>query len=78
MNAKNLEKLFDEGRDVIPHLTLSKARRPGNEQRRVSVDFPNWIIESLDVQTRRLGATRPSLINMWIAERLKGEGKQAS
>lgn len=78
MNAKNLEKLFDEGRDVIPHLTLSKARRPGNEQRRVSVDFPNWIIESLDVQTRRLGATRPSLINRWIAERLKGEGKQAS
>lgn len=78
MKAKNLEKIFDEGKDVTPHLDLSKARRPGHEPRRVNVDFPNWIIESLEVQARRLGVTRQSVIKMWIAERLKEEVKKAS
>jgi hypothetical protein len=54
MNAKNLEKMFDEGKDLTPHLNLSKARRPGHEQRRVNVDFPNWIIDSLDTQATGL------------------------
>lgn len=34
MKAKTLEKMFDEGEDVRSHLVLSKARRPGHEQRR--------------------------------------------
>ena len=78
MKAKILEKMFDEGKDITPHLALSKTRRPGHEQRRVNVDFPNWIIESLDVQASRLGVTRQSIIKMWIAERLKEEVKKAS
>lgn len=78
MKAKNLEKMFDEGKDITPHLALSKARRPGHEQRRVNVDFPNWIIESLDAQASRLGVTRQSIIKMWIAERLKEEVRTAN
>jgi len=78
MKAKILEKMFDEGKDVTPHLALSNARRPGHEQRRVNVDFPSWIIESLDVQASSLGVTRQSVIKMWIAERLKEEMKRAS
>jgi hypothetical protein len=78
MKAKNLEKIFDEGKDVTPHLDLSKVRHPGHEQRRVNVDFPSRIIESLDTQARRLGATKQSIIRMWIAERLKEEVKKAS
>jgi len=78
MKAKQLEKRFDEGKDVTPYLDLSKARRPGHEQRRVNVDFPNWIIDSLDAQASRLGVTRQSVIKMWIAERLKEERKKAS
>ncbi|HMS83389.1 MAG TPA: hypothetical protein PKD12_07035 [Nitrospira sp.] len=78
MKAKNLEKMFNEGKDVIPNLDLSKARRPGYEQRRVNVDFPTWIIESLDAQASRLGVTRQSVIKLWIAERLKEEQKKAS
>ena len=58
VKAKNLEKMFDEGKDVAPHLELSRARRPGHEKRRVNVDFPSWIIESLDAQASRLGVTR--------------------
>ena len=78
MKAKSLEKMFDDRKDVTPHLVLSKARRPGHEQRRVNVDFPNWIIESLDAQASRLGVTRQSVIKLWIAERLKEEIKTAS
>ena len=78
MKAKNLEKMFDEGKDITPHLVLSNVRRPGHEQRRVNVDFPNWIIESLDAQASRLGVTRQSIIKMWIAERLKEEIRKAS
>jgi hypothetical protein len=78
MKAKTLEKMFDEGEDVRSHLVLSKARRPGHEQRRVNVDFPNWIVQSLDAQASRLGVTRQSVIKLWIAERLKEESKKAS
>jgi hypothetical protein len=78
MKAKSLDKMFQDGKDITPHLALSKARRPGHEQRRVNVDFPNWIIESLDAQASRLGVTRQSIIKMWIAERLKEEVRKAS
>jgi len=70
--------MFDERKNVTPYLALSKARRPGHEQRRVNVDFPRWIIESLDAQASRLGVTRQSVIKLWIAERLKEEMKKAS
>lgn len=78
MKAKILDKMFDEGKEITPYLVLSNARRPGHEQRRVNVDFPSWIIESLDVQASSLGVTRQSVIKMWIAERLKEEMKRAS
>lgn len=77
MKAKILDKMFDEGKEITPHLVLSNVRRPGHEQRRVNVDFPSWIIESLDVQASSLGVTRQSVIKMWIAERLKEEMKRA-
>ena len=41
------------------------------EQRRVNVDFPVWMIESLDREARRLGVARQSVIKVWIAERLE-------
>jgi hypothetical protein len=52
-------------------LDLTKVRRPGQEQRRVNVDFPIWMIESLDREARRLGVSRQSIIKVWIAERLE-------
>lgn len=78
LKAKDLGKLFDNRKDIIPHLVLSKARRPGHEQRRVNGDLSSWIIESLDAQASRLGVTRQSVIKLWIAERLKEETKKAS
>jgi hypothetical protein len=71
MKAKDFDRKFDSGEDVMADLDMSKARRPGQEQRRVNVDFPSWIVESLDREARRLGVTRQSIIKVWIAERLE-------
>jgi len=58
-------------------LDLAAIRRPALEQRRVKVDFPSWMIESLDREARRLGVTRQSIIKVWIAERLE-RGRNAA
>jgi hypothetical protein len=71
MKANDFDRKFDEGEDVTADLEVSKARRPGLEQRRVNVDFPVWMIESLDREAKRLGVTRQAIIKVWIADRLK-------
>jgi len=62
MKAKDFDKKFDEGKNVVKHLDLSKARRPEQEQKRVNVDFPLWMIHSLDKEAKRLGVPRQSKI----------------
>lgn len=71
MKAKDLDKKFDAGEDITEFLDVSKATRPGLEQKRVNVDFPVWMIHLLDKEAKRLGVPRQSIIKIWIAERLK-------
>ena len=70
-STKELDKKFDAGEDISEFLDLSKSRRPGQEQKRVNVDFPVWMIHSLDKEAKRLGVPRQSIIKIWIAERLQ-------
>ncbi len=76
--ARELDRKFDAGEDITRYLDLSKARRPGHEQRRVNVDFPTWMIESLDREASRLGVPRQSLIKMLIARHLEEVGLSAN
>lgn len=72
MKAKDLDKIFDEGNvDFTEYLELSKAFKPGQEQKRVNVDFPVWMLEKIDREAGRLGVPRQSLIKVWIGERLE-------
>jgi hypothetical protein len=71
MKTNELDQRFDDGEDIASELDLDKAHRPNREQRRVNVDFPVWMIDSLDREARRLGVTRQSIIKVWIAERLE-------
>jgi hypothetical protein len=71
MKAKEFDKKFDEGEDVSRYLDISKVRRPVQEQKRVNVDFPVWMIQLLDKEAKRLGVPRQSIIKLWVAERLK-------
>lgn len=71
MKAKELDKKFDEGENISRYLDMTKAKRPVQEQRRVNVDFPLWMIHELDKEARRLGVPRQSIIKVWVAERLE-------
>ncbi len=71
MKASDLDKKFDDNQNILEDLDLSQARRPALEQRRVNVDFPNWMIAALDREARKLGVTRQSIIKIWLAERLE-------
>ena len=71
MKAKKFDSDFDRDKNIIGALDLSKARRPLLEHRRVNVDFPIWMIESLDKEASRLGVTRQAIIKIWLAERLE-------
>lgn len=71
MKARDFETSFDQGEDITSALDLTKIRKPNQEPRRVNVDFPIWMIESLDREAKRLGITRQSIIKVWIAERLE-------
>lgn len=71
MKAKDIDKKFDEGGDVTAYLDVTKARRPEQEQKRVNVDFPLWMIRQLDKEARRLVVPRQAIIKAWVAERLE-------
>ena len=71
MKAKKFEQQFDAGVDLTVSLDLSKAKRVLQEQKRVNVDFPTWMIDSLDREASKLGVTRQSVIKVWLAERLE-------
>jgi hypothetical protein len=71
MKAREFDKKFDEGKDISKYLNISKTRRPKQEQKRVNVDFPLWMIQLLDKEAKRLGVPRQSIIKVWVAERLE-------
>ena len=76
MKANEFDRKFDEGvEDIVDDLDMSSATRPLKEQKRVNVDFPVWMVESLDREASRLGVTRQSIIKIWIAERLEQNGR---
>lgn len=70
MKAKELDKKFDGGESIVNHVDMSKAKRPNLELKRVNVDFPIWMIKSLDKEAKKLGVPRQSIIKVWLAERL--------
>ena len=74
MKAKDFDRKFDDGREeVVDDLDLSTARRVNQEQKRINVDFPAWVVEALDREASRIGVTRQSIIKVWLVERLQAE-----
>ena len=71
IKAEDFDRKFDRGEDILDYLDLSQSIKPGQEQKRVNVDFPIWMVQSLDKEARKLGVTRQSIIKVWIADRLK-------
>ena len=70
MKAKDFDNKFDDG---IDDLDVTSARRVNQSQKRINVDFPAWVVESLDREAARIGVTRQSIIKVWLVERLRAE-----
>ena len=74
MKAKDFDRKFDDGpEEIVDDLDLSTARRVNQEQKRINVDFPAWVVEALDREASRIGVTRQSIIKVWLVERLQAE-----
>ncbi len=74
MKARDFDKKFDQDEnDIVDDLDVSTARRINRDQRRINVDFPSWVVESLDREAARIGVTRQSIIKVWLVERLNAE-----
>lgn len=72
MKAKVFDKQFDDNEvDIIDQLDLLTLKRPNQVQKRVNVDFPSWVVDSLDREANRIGVTRQSIIKIWLVERLE-------
>ena len=71
MKAKEFDKKFDNDEEITGDLDFSKTIRPGHASKRVNVDFPEWMIQLLARESKRLGIPRQSIIKIWIAEKLK-------
>jgi len=69
--ARDVDSKFNEGADIVKYLDVKKAKRSEQEQKRVNVDFPVWMVQLLDKEAKRLGVPRQSIIKVWVAERLE-------
>lgn len=74
MKVRDFDKKFEKDQeDIVGDLDLSTARRVNQEAKRINVDFPSWVVESLDREAARIGVTRQSIIKVWLVERLQAE-----
>lgn len=78
ISAREFDRLFDDGHDIVEFLDPSASRRPNLEIKRVNVDFPQWMVHRLDREARRLGVTRQSIIKTWIGDRFKAEDAESA
>jgi hypothetical protein len=65
IRVEELDRKFDRGEDVSPYFDLDSTIR------RVNVDFPQWMIDFLDLEATRLGINRQALIKVWIGDKIE-------
>ena len=73
ITTEELDKRFDEGEDISQYLDWSKVQRPLLDQKRINIDLPQWMLNSLDIEAKRVGVKRQSIVKMWLSERIKAE-----
>ncbi len=79
ITAEEFDQKFERGEDISEHLDFSRSvklkdfNKLKTNTKKVNVDFPEWVINALDQEAKKIGVTRQSIIKVWIAERLKAE-----
>ena len=79
MKASEIDKKFDNNQeDILEYFDTSKIKMINEETKRVNIDFPAWMVESLDKEAKHIGVSRQAVIKMWLAERLQGLNSKVS
>ena len=72
MKASELDKKFDDNQeDILEYFDTSKIKMINEEPKRVNIDFPVWMVQSLDKEAKHIGVSRQAVIKMWLAEKLQ-------
>jgi len=71
------DALIESGADLSAHFQNPRAAPPALASQLVNVEFPEWVVASLDREASRIGVPRQSLIKLWIVERLEGSHSAA-
>jgi len=72
MKASELDKKFyDNEEDILQYFDTSKVKIINEEQKKINIDFPTWMLQSLDREARHIGVSRQAIIKIWLAERLQ-------
>ncbi len=72
MKASEIDKLFDDNQeDVLEYFDTSKVKMINEEPKRINIDFPTWMVKSLDREAQHIGVSRQAIIKMWLAEKLQ-------
>ena len=79
MKASELDKKFDDNQeDILKHFDTSNIRMINEEPKRVNIDFPAWMVQSLDKEAKHVGVSRQAVIKMWLAEKLQSLNSTAA
>jgi len=79
MKASEIDKIFDENQeDVLDYFDTSNIKMLNEEPKRVNIDFPSWMIQSLDKEAKHIGVSRQAVIKMWLAEKLQSLNSQVA
>jgi len=79
MKASEIDKIFDENQDdILDYFDTSSIKMINEEPKRVNIDFPSWMIQSLDKEAKHVGVSRQAVIKMWLAEKLQSLNSQVA
>jgi hypothetical protein len=74
ITAKEFDEKFDNGEDISEYLDFSKSESISDfmvkKNKRVNIDFPKWMVRSLDAEAEHIGVSRQAIIKTWLAEKL--------
>ncbi|WEV72760.1 antitoxin [Bifidobacterium sp. ESL0790] len=70
--AAELDQIFDKGDESILDYadmsTLHKPNKDKDEQKALSLQIPEWLVEVLDCEAARVGISRQAIIKVWLTE----------
>lgn len=70
ISAKDFDRRFDNGEDMVGFMDVKKAQ-VNKQIQRINVDIPMPFLMKIDREAQRIGVARTALIKLWLSERLE-------